>query len=225
MLIHENEFLSPLWLIAKNTHKIHISNSQFTQKTLKDLYNIDSKVIYPPVEVEKYLEVDLKNQRPYTILVSRPRGITGIGLLRDIIKELPLETKVTIFGDADESGKITIQKIQEQGYKIEYLGWVNEQQKLELFATHAFYLHLSQNEPFGITLIEAMASGCVPIAPKSGGIPEYLPEQYLYATPGDAVKKILENQSTLDNRRMLREIVSRFNREKFSDEIIKLIKA
>ncbi len=39
------------------------------------------------------------------------------------------------------------------------------------------YLHLMENEPFGITVVEAMSAGCVPIVHDSGGPREIVTEQ------------------------------------------------
>ena len=223
MIIHEKEFLSPLWLLAKKSHVIHISNSQFTQQLVKKLYKIDSTVVYPPVETEKYLGLDTSKDRPFSILIVRPRGITGINLLNEIIELLPKEVTITVFGKIDQFGKNEIQLLKNEGYKINYLGYIDEKTKIDLFGEYSYYLHLSKNETFGITVIESMASGCIPVAPKSGAIPEYLPKQLQYTSPQEAVKILLDKEIIKTTREHNREISKNFNRTQFANKIISLI--
>ena len=54
------------------------------------------------------------------------------------------------------------------------------------------YLHCAVNEHFGISLIEAMACGCLPIANDSGGPKEFVPENLRYTSMDEVVSKIIK---------------------------------
>lgn len=227
MIIHGKERLSPLWLLAKKSHRIHISNSYFTKNLIKDIYNIESKVIYPPINIKKFLEVNIRQKREQSIIVVRPRAITGIKLLPKIMKIIPKKIPIYIIGKIDKTGKAVIAKLKKEDFKIQYLGYVKENIKLRLFAKCSHYLHLSLNEPFGITVIECMASGCIPIAPKSGGIPEYLPKELLYESYKQA-GKMIKNKVYINNyyiKNKIRKIAYRFKEEKFTKKIREIIKS
>lgn len=59
------------------------------------------------------------------------------------------------------------------GEKIKWIGEVNEKERNKLYANAMCLLHpVNWPEPFGLTLIEAMACGCPVIAFNKGSIPE-----------------------------------------------------
>jgi len=59
--------------------------------------------------------------------------------------------------------------------RIEWIGEVNEERRNELMSKAYAFLHpITWREPFGLTLIEAMACGCPVIAMNKGSIPEII---------------------------------------------------
>jgi glycosyltransferase involved in cell wall biosynthesis len=52
------------------------------------------------------------------------------------------------------------------------------------------YLHTMVGEHFGISIVEAMASGCIPISHNSGGMVEFVPAPNRYETIEEAAEKI-----------------------------------
>ncbi|MEM2507102.1 MAG: glycosyltransferase [Nitrososphaeria archaeon] len=213
----EKEWLSPVWLLAKRSHLVHLSNSNFTRRLIKELYGLDSLVLYPPVPIAPYLRKGLKNERKYAVLIAKPEVPSGIVLLPKIVKNIPKVVKFYVIGKADFTGLKIIQNLRKKGFNIEYLGYVSEQEKIKLMQTCSHYLHLGLNETFGITVVEAMAAGCVPIAPNSGGMPEYLPKDLLYNDANEAAEKIVNKIAIndFDFKLKLREIARNFSEEKF----------
>lgn len=76
-----------------------------------------------------------------------------------------------------------------------------------------------------------MASGCIPIAHRSGAIPEYLPEKFTYVYSEEALQKILHilenpNQGELKSaRRDLREKALCFNENVFRRKFMAIFRA
>ena len=64
------------------------------------------------------------------------------------------------------------------------------EQKLQMLASAKVYLHTMVGEHFGISIVEAMASGCIPVSHNSGGMVEFVPAQNRYETIGQAADKI-----------------------------------
>jgi glycosyltransferase involved in cell wall biosynthesis len=53
------------------------------------------------------------------------------------------------------------------------------------------YFHPLPGEPFGIAIVEAMASGLIPIVPAIGGSSEFVPSEYQYHTIQEAADMIV----------------------------------
>jgi len=223
--ILENEWLSPFWFFAKRSHPIHLSNSFFTKRLIKEIYDLDSEVLYPPVPIRPFKGFD--RCRDFAVIVGKPKVLSGIIFLPEIVTRLPKKVSFIVIGKADYTGLRIIRSLSKQGFNIRYLGYVSELVKLELFRRYSHYLHLGLNEPFGIMVVEAMANGCIPIAPKSGGIPEYLPENLLYSSCEEAVEKISSKIGFRNHDLMLelRKIAENFREEIFRRKIVSYIRA
>ena len=213
--MEENEMLSPGWFFAKKLLKLHLSNSDFTRQTTKKIYGVDSNVLYPPVPVHKYIRTNRRNKRKPSVLIARPEATTGISLLPEIARNSPKSVKFVIIGNIDQVGIRTLRALKDMGTKFDYLGYVKEELKIEIFHKCSMYVNLAINEPFGITVIEALAAGCIPIAHNSGGIPEYLPEELRYSDANEACEKIATYLSSKDRPKGLRNIALRFEEANF----------
>jgi glycosyltransferase involved in cell wall biosynthesis len=99
------------------------------------------------------------------------------------------------------------------------LGRVSEEAKLKLFGSASHYLHLGLNETFGMTIVEAMAKGCVPVVPKSGAIPEFVPSILFYSDIEEAAQKIKSNVGDSCNfKKEIRKIAEGFREENFREK-------
>jgi glycosyltransferase involved in cell wall biosynthesis len=225
-MVVENEKLSPIWCLAKRSHVLHLSNSNFTKNLIKKLYGLDSIVLYPPVQITPMLNSGINDKRTFGIVIAKPEVPSGITFLPEIARRLPKTVKFIIIGKADSIGLWIIKILKRKGFNVNYLGYVSEKEKIKLFKTYSHYLHLGLFEPFGITVIEAMASGCIPIAPRSGGIPEYLPQDFLYSSVDEAADKIISRigMDNIDAKLMLRNIAYNFREESFRKKFMVCIK-
>lgn len=74
---------------------------------------------------------------------------------------------------------------------IEFLGPVFGGQKQSLLAHSKFAVHVLRDEAFGISVVEYLKSGIVPIVPNEGGAAEVVgDERLMYADQDDAVRKL-----------------------------------
>lgn len=103
----------PLWSFSKKV-MVHISNSTFTANLIKRMYNINSIVLYPPVPVEKFLDINLDRKRNQWILVTRLTYEGGALLLPAIARKLPRNVKLTIIGRIDHSGLQVLQHLKKK---------------------------------------------------------------------------------------------------------------
>lgn len=219
--MQENDKLSPLWLLAKKLIPLHLSNSVFTKGIVKEIYGLESTILYPPVPVTKYLKINLRTKRKPYVYITRPQAITGILSLPEIAKHLPKNVKLIITGKLDEAGKKALHVLKSSGIAFEYLGFVEEQVKMEILSESSVYINLAVNETFGITVVEALAAGCLAVAHKSGSIPEFLPTEFQYSDINECAEKVAKYIGTgSELREQLRSISMNFDEAIFRKDFM-----
>ena len=137
-----------------------IAQSHFIAQRIKNYYNRESIVIYPPTDTENfYISKDLGN---YYLLISRLKPYKKVDLAVNAFNKLNIPLK--IIGVGDEANNL--QKIAKSN--IEFLGAVPETDKRKYLSQCLGLIH-PQEEDYGLTPIEAMASGRPVIAFQGGG--------------------------------------------------------
>ena len=108
---------------------------------------------------------------------------------------------------------------------IEFIGSVGPDKRNDLLGNAAALLHLINfEEPFGLSLVEAMACGTPCIAWKRGSIPELVED----GKQGAVVESIEEAVAAVDwienlDRAAIRQhVLDRFSRERMVDDYIKV---
>ncbi|MEO0164492.1 MAG: glycosyltransferase [candidate division WOR-3 bacterium] len=200
---------------------VFIADSKTVAKRIKRYYGRDSVVIYPPVDVEKFRVNE--NHGDYFITVSRLVPYKKVDLLVEAFNELGL--KFLVVGDGPEMGRI--KRI--AGKNVEVLGWVEEKTLIELLSNARAFVYAAY-EDFGISPVEAMASGLPVIAYGYGGTSETVinGETGLFfyeQTPNaviDAIKEFLKVEDKFDRKR-IREHSLRFGRERFKREFAEVV--
>lgn len=89
----------------------------------------------------------------------------------------------TVINSSRNIGQVNVigcnrEDVQNEGYfvgpEIKFHGHVRREHVASLLRSSDIFLDLSDYQAFGRTAVEAMASGCIPIAPVIGGAPEYI---------------------------------------------------
>ncbi len=159
-------------LMRKNP--LLLANSSFTNDILVKSYRWKSRicVIYPPCDTG---EINLPDKKRDMVL-TMSRFLQGKGL--EAIPHIARETerwKYVIVGSTKEGSDNVIAnlrlKAKELGVadRLEIYYNAPRQVLLRLLSEAKVCLSLMKNEMFGISIVEGMSSGCVPIVHKSGG--------------------------------------------------------
>lgn len=208
-------------LRAAKRPDVLIAISQFIKKRIEKYYQrTPEAVIYSPVEVDNFFI----NQQieDYFVVVSRPRYYKRIDLIIDAFNHLKIPIKV--IGMTRQEGKALFPKI---GNNIEFLGYVSEKDKAKYLAGARAFIH-PQEEDFGITAVESMASGRPVIAYRAGGAMETVVEgrtgvffdEQNWESLADAVLRFDEKQFDPEK---IRQHSLKFSKENFKKEITDLV--
>lgn len=152
-----------------------LSNSSFMQEIMKKHLNRDSMIVHPPVDVKKFQSSKTSSHRENlvaTVARLRPgKNLNTIPAMAQVVKE----AQFVVLGLADQASKEAIQSLTET---IERLGvddhvrlLVNQsfQILVDVLSSAKVFLHTQPTEAFGISVVESMAAGCVPVVPRAGG--------------------------------------------------------
>ncbi len=141
--------------------------SNFVKDRISKYYLRDSKVIYCPVNTNKFYVS--KNTGDYFFMAGRLVSYKRFDLAIKVFNELGWPLKIA--GIGPEMNKLkSIAK-----NNIEFLGLVSDEKLADLYS-HARAFIFPQEEDFGITPLESMASGRPVIAYRSGGAVETIVE-------------------------------------------------
>ena len=207
-----------------------IANSKTVQERIKKYYKRDSELIYPPVETHKFFIS--QSLGDYFLIGCRLAPYKRVDLVVETFKKLGADFKLKVFGDGVDLKRL--KKIAKDSPNIEFLGRVSDEKKAELMSKCLAFIH-PQEEDFGISKVEAMASGRPVIAYKKGGALEtviegktgtFFEEQSLESL-SLAVQKFytdLKNDNNKWNSLEIREHSENFSLTKFQNNINNFVK-
>lgn len=211
-----------------SVHGIFV-NSEFTKKSIDRTFTVNSAVLYPPIVIKEY-----KSQKKENVILTVGRFTKGMNVKKhDILieafkifqKKVKKNWKLVIVGgmNKDDWDLVTDLQRQTEGFSIQIKPNIERKELLELYSKSSFYWHAAgygvniqnhpeQTEHFGISIVEAMASGTIPFVYNEGGPAEIvnnevngifwkkteeLVEKTLYLIASPKKQELLQNQARL----------------------------
>lgn len=141
-----------------------IANSKFIAKRIWKVYRRDSKVIYPPVDLNSF-EL-FENKEDFYLTASRMVPYKKIDMIVEAFSNLK-DKKLIVIGDGPEYSKIA----SKAGSNVLLLGYQSFD-VLKNYMQRARAFIFAAEEDFGITPVEAQACGTPVIAFGKGGVLE-----------------------------------------------------
>lgn len=223
-----------------NNGCIWIGNSKFIQQTIKEVYKVDSLLIYPPIELERFLKVErqpINGDQEFYLSHGRVSFHKRIDLAINTC--LKLGKKLKISGNAGSQMEMDqLQNIVKEFEKsnpdkkgmIEFLGRTEHHQIMGLLSQAKGFLFPGK-EDFGIAPMEMLAAGLPIIAYKAGGALEYVRDgvngvffdEQTIESLSSSIKIFEDNISNFDAQ-TIKNTSLEFSEQKFRQEIDKLVK-
>lgn len=202
-------------LNAAKSPNFFIANSKEVQRRIGAYYGKTSEVICPPVETNKFfISPKLGN---YFLIGGRLVSYKRYDLAIEAFNRLGVPLK--IFGAGREYKKLkSLAK-----RNIEFLGNVSDEEKSKLYSGALAFIY-PQEEDFGLTAVEAMASGRPVIAYAKGGaletvIPGVTGELFFNQTWEALAFTIFKFKPENYNPEAIRNFALQFDIEKFKEKI------
>ncbi|MEX0616840.1 MAG: glycosyltransferase family 4 protein [Candidatus Woykebacteria bacterium] len=204
----------------KDLNFVSISNSQ--RKGQPSL-NWRS-TIYHGIPVEKFPFKE--NHKDYLLFVGRISLEKGTHIAMDIAmsldKELIMAAKLDKY-DVDYFNKYVAPRL--SNGKIRWVGEVDDKERNKLMAEASCLLHpVTWSEPFGLGMIEAMATGCPVIAFNKGSIPEIIIDKKtgFIVKEEKEMMKAIEKIGSISRKRCRAHVEKNFNLKGMVDSYEKL---
>lgn len=144
------------------------TNSINTKNRIKKYLNMNSIVIYPPVDTSRF---KFKEYGDFWLSVNRLYPEKRVELQIEAFRKMPDKKLLIVGGYAagDHASGYASKLITELPKNVTLMGSVSEEKLLELYATCRGHITTAMNEDFGMTPLESMAAGKPVVAVKEGG--------------------------------------------------------
>jgi alpha-1,2-mannosyltransferase len=244
-LLRRIEIGAPLWrnkayflpyqsflkLRRKNSDKLILANSNFTAKAIKTETGLDSCVLYPSVssEILNHNQADFDKERDNTVTtVSRIAIAKNLKIIPQIAKLTSKGISFNIVGLLDSEATLVslLRQIKELNLsdRVKIHTNIKREQLRNILLNTKVYLHTTINEHFGISIVEAMSSGCIPVVHNSGGPMEFVQQNHRYSNIEEAAKKVEQaiTEWSPSNARSVSMAADQFSEENFAQKFTKL---
>jgi glycosyltransferase involved in cell wall biosynthesis len=223
-------------LISNHTRKRFIESdkikflvvSNYIKNTFEEFTKKSCEVLYPPVDLNEFKNNNFDKKGIITICRYSPEK--NIEFIIRVLEKINVEPKI-IFGSLDPTKINYFNKLKDLA-KNQNIDLVVNKPRSELkkyLENSKIYFHAG-NETFGISVVEAISAGCIPIVPDSTSNKETVsfPElRYDYLDEIQARQKVfdaLEGKfESLKND--LLESIQKFDEKVFQDKFLKIIQS
>ena len=181
-----------------------ICNSHFTKRFIDKEYPVDSYVVYPPIDVSQFTAGTQKKEK-MILSVGRFHPVKKHEILIEAFQKMKSKNwKLVIVGGLMEKDMDYFNELNAKINSSRIILKPNTafSELRQLYQSAKFYWHAAgfgenenqhpeRQEHFGIAPVEAMASGCIPLLYRGGGLVEILEEfeELLWKNENELIEK------------------------------------
>lgn len=190
-----------------------LTNSEFSCKAIFKTFGVDSTILHPPVDVDIFHNACLasKVRNDSILVISRfhpTKKIENAIHLAKLLHQNEVGICMNIVGNMlpDGIGYFNYLNDLVRHYGLE--GFVRFEinvrfdRLLDLMCRSKVYVHPLPGEPFGISTVEAMSAGIIPVVPDIGGHTEFVPARYQFHTYREGVQAVAAALATPTSERI-----------------------
>ncbi len=168
-----------------------VTVSDFTREFVKEKWRRDAITLYPPCPVDLYSDLRDRAKENLVITVGRIGPEKRLELFLDIARRIP-DVSFAIIGSISAENKSYSETLRKAAPSNLSFVIAPLRKVKDILGKAKVYVHCALKEHFGITIVEAMAAGCVPVVHNSGGAREIVTNNvgYKWDTVGEASTKI-----------------------------------
>jgi glycosyltransferase involved in cell wall biosynthesis len=137
------------------------ANSTAVRERIRRFYDREAEVVYPPVELDD-LRLDGDGSRGEFLWVGRLVPYKRPELVVEAFRGLRHRLTMVGIGPLEESVRARLPR------NVELRGWITREELVRLYGRASGFLHVGE-EDFGMTMVEALATGTPVIALDAGG--------------------------------------------------------
>lgn len=222
-------FLPPVlsWLrtwdrLAAERVDLFVANSETVRKRIKKYYGKDSIVVYPPVDVDLFT-VSTTPEKKYFLAGGRLVAYKRFDIIVDAFTKLGKPLVIFGSGPAEEDLRARA------GKNITFVGRVSDEERARLFSEAIAFIN-PQEEDFGITAVESMASGRPVIAFARGGASETVHEGvtgtlFYEQSAEELMDTILHFSPDVFSPQKIRAFAETFSPKVFRERMLEIVRA
>ena len=177
-----------------------VTNSGWTQDLLREYYDIDSTIIYPPVTSARETLPWSERKNAFVTIGSFHRG-KRFNWIIDLVERLrrshsDLELHIIGSRATGKTGRRYYSRLmtraQEHSQWLSVHEAVSRSEMQDILGRSRYAIHALRGEHFGIAPAEALLAGCIPFVHDSGGQVEIVgrDSRLCFTSADDAVEKI-----------------------------------
>ena len=208
-----------------------LSVSDFTREFVARKWERDSKTLYPPCPVDAFSEFsNVQSRENLVVTIGRIVPEKRFHLFVELARIVP-RTRFVAIGSLSDGTTAYYDRLKRSAPENVSFVLSPLRKVKDILGRAMAYVHCAENEHFGITIVEAMAAGCVPIVHDSGGPREIVTSDVGFRwnnllTAAGQLKMLTENDHY---RRELSGAASirarKFRPEVFESEITKILRS
>lgn len=196
-------------------------NSVNIQERLKTFLNVEAKVIYPPVDIDRFSYISDGN---YFVSTARLEPYKRVEVIVKAFMEQPDKKLVVTSGGSQEDYLRNLAK----GYdNITFTGWTSESELANIIGKSLATIYIPIDEDFGMSPVESMGAGKPVIGVSEGGLKETITDGKTgWLLNGDNIANELSECIDKVNHESAREMreyceikASKFSKKAFLSEI------